>query len=66
MASLESTYANVILKDNFPMKEHAIVLDAYEDITIKDYILGVGKANLLSTNLCTVTQHTHQRPIAFC
>ena len=25
------------------MKGHAIVLDAYEDITIKDYILRVGK-----------------------
>lgn len=25
------------------MEEHAIVHDAYKDITIKDYILGVGK-----------------------
>ena len=43
MASPESTYASLIQKENFPMKEHAIVLDAYESITIKDYIFGVGK-----------------------
>ena len=28
------------------MKEHTIVLDAYEDITTQDYILEVGKAQL--------------------
>ena len=50
MASPESTYASVIQKENFPVKEHAIVLDAYEDITIKNYILVVGKA-LNPTNI---------------
>ena len=50
MSSPASSYASVTQKENFPMKEHAIVLDAYEDITIKDYILGIGKA-LNSTNI---------------
>ena len=50
MSSPASSYASVTQKENFLMKEHAIVFDAYEDITIKDYILGIGKA-LNPTNI---------------
>ena len=39
MTFQESTYASVIQKDS-PTKEHATVLDAYEEITTKDYIFG--------------------------
>ena len=51
MSSPASSYASVTQKENFPMKQHAIVLDAYKDITIKDSILGVGKV-LSPTNIC--------------
>ena len=48
MSSPASSYASVTQKENFSMKEHAIVFDACEDITIKyyhkNYILGVKKA----------------------
>ena len=50
MSSPASSYASVTQKENFPMIKHAIVLDSYKDITIKDYILGVGKA-LNPTNI---------------
>ena len=50
MSSPASSYVSVTQKENFPIKEHAIVLDACEHIIIKDYILEVGKA-LNPTNI---------------
>ena len=60
MSSPASSYASVTQKENFLMKEHAIVLDACEDITIKYYILRVGKA-LNPTNIRFASRITNNR-----
>lgn len=41
--SSNSTYASVTQKTTFPTKDQAIILDAYEDISIKEYIIAIGK-----------------------
>ena len=39
----KNSYAHVADQPQFPTKEHAIILDSIEGITIQEYTLAVGK-----------------------
>ena len=54
----KNSYAHVADQPQFPTKEHAIILDSIEGITIQEYTLAVGRL-LGSKNVRFVSRISH-------